>query len=140
MMSEKQLLLFHRETDYSHTVECFYCFLPLKQRQSEDGADWTSRLRFYSLLAQIVLTVWFCQVSGSLQFAVYYDQLQSRLVVTVLQVEGLLDASQAASLQLFVKLRLMWAGSEGAALDGLGEQKVMQRISFRLSVVPAPLW
>lgn len=56
MMSEKQLLLFHRETDYSHTVECFYCFLPLKPRQSEDGADRTSRLRFYSLTAQVVLT------------------------------------------------------------------------------------
>ncbi|XP_037539062.1 uncharacterized protein syt19 [Nematolebias whitei] len=72
------------------------------------------------------------KVSGSLRFAVYYDQLQSRLVVTVLQVEELLDSSQAVSLQLFVKLRLMWAGSEGTALEGLGEQEG--------DVAPPVLW
>ncbi|XP_041795373.1 synaptotagmin-5 [Chelmon rostratus] len=52
------------------------------------------------------------KVDGSLRFSVYYDQLQSQLVVTVLQVEGLQDHSQKHSLQPFVKLSLMWAGSE----------------------------
>ncbi|KAM3609063.1 uncharacterized protein V6R79_009316 [Siganus canaliculatus] len=58
------------------------------------------------------------QVHGSLRFSIYYDQLQSQLVVTVLQVEGLLDHSQKQSLQTFVKLSLMWAGSQGVDLEG----------------------
>ncbi|GLD67086.1 synaptotagmin-2-like protein [Lates japonicus] len=66
----------------------------------------------------------FKKVDGSLRFSVYYDQLQSRLVVTVLQVEGLLDHSQTCSLQPFVKLRLMWAGSEGVEVEGCKDEKV----------------
>ncbi|XP_018559020.1 synaptotagmin-2 [Lates calcarifer] len=65
----------------------------------------------------------FKKVDGSLRFSVYYDQLQSRLVVTVLQVEGLLDHSQTCSLQPFVKLRLMWAGSEGVEVEGCKDEK-----------------
>lgn len=57
------------------------------------------------------------KVHGSLRFSVYYDQLQSQLVVTVLQVEGLQDHSPNHSLQPFVRLRLMWAGSEAAELE-----------------------
>ncbi|KAM7396202.1 hypothetical protein PAMP_019259 [Pampus punctatissimus] len=52
------------------------------------------------------------KVEGSLRFSVYYDQLQSRLVVTVLEVEGLLEQSQIHSIQRFVKIRLMWAGGK----------------------------
>lgn len=63
------------------------------------------------------------QVHGSLRFSIYYDQLQSQLVVTVLQVEGLLDHSQKHSLQTFVKLSLMWAGSQGVDLAGFTDEE-----------------
>ncbi|XP_013867674.1 synaptotagmin-2 [Austrofundulus limnaeus] len=63
------------------------------------------------------------KVSGSLSFSVYLDQLQPRLVVTILQVEGLQGYSQTASLQLFVKIRLMCSGSGGAEVEGLREQE-----------------
>ncbi|XP_075998724.1 synaptotagmin-2 isoform X2 [Genypterus blacodes] len=53
------------------------------------------------------------QVRGSLRFSMYYDQLQSRLVVTVLQATGLPEGRHARTLVPFVMLRLMWAGSEG---------------------------
>lgn len=66
-----------------------------------------------------------CQVDGSLRFSIYYDQLQSQLVVTVLQVEGLHDRSQKHSLQPFVKLSLMWAGSEGVELGGSTDEEVI---------------
>ncbi|KAM9352092.1 synaptotagmin-2 [Symphorus nematophorus] len=58
------------------------------------------------------------KVDGSLRFSIYYDRLQSQLVVTVLQVEGLVEHDQKHSLQPFVKLRLMWAGSEGVEVEG----------------------
>ncbi|XP_068169847.1 synaptotagmin-5 [Antennarius striatus] len=57
------------------------------------------------------------KVEGSLHFSIYYDPLQSQLVVTVLQVEGLLDLSQKLSVQPFVKLSLMWAGSEAVEVE-----------------------
>ncbi|XP_068459589.1 synaptotagmin-2 [Clinocottus analis] len=57
------------------------------------------------------------KVHGSLRFSIYYDQLQSQLVVTVLQVEGLVEPGQMCTLQPFVKLRLMWAGFEGVEVD-----------------------
>ncbi|KAM8750284.1 synaptotagmin-5 isoform 1-T3 [Acanthopagrus schlegelii] len=63
------------------------------------------------------------KVDGSLRFSIYYDQLQSQLVVTVLQVEGLHDHSQKHSLQPFVKLSLMWAGSEGVELGGSTDEE-----------------
>lgn len=66
------------------------------------------------------------QVDGSLRFSVYYDQLQSQLVVTVLQVEGLQDHSQKHSLQPFVKLSLMWAGSE-VEVEGCTDEEVNYR-------------
>ncbi|XP_069385103.1 synaptotagmin-2 isoform X2 [Paralichthys olivaceus] len=64
------------------------------------------------------------KVDGSLRFSLYYDQPQSRLVVTVLQVEGLQELSQTCCLQPFVKLRLMWAGSEGADVKGCRGEEV----------------
>ncbi|XP_033490231.1 synaptotagmin-2 isoform X2 [Epinephelus lanceolatus] len=57
------------------------------------------------------------RVDGSLRFSIYYDQLQSQLVVTVLQVEGLLEDSQMHSFQPFVKLRLMWASSSSLEME-----------------------
>ncbi|XP_054475514.1 synaptotagmin-2 [Anoplopoma fimbria] len=63
------------------------------------------------------------KVDGSLRFSIYYDQLQSQLMVTVLQVEGLLDHSQVCSLQPFVKLRLMWAGSEVVEVDDYTDEE-----------------
>lgn len=63
------------------------------------------------------------KVYGSLRFSIYYDQLQSQLVVTVLQVEGLLDHSLERSLQPFVKVSLMWAGSEAVELEGCAHEE-----------------
>lgn len=54
------------------------------------------------------------KVDGKIRFSVYYDQLQSRLVVTILQVEGLQEHSQ--KLHPFVKINLMWASSHGREL------------------------
>lgn len=63
------------------------------------------------------------KVDGSLRFSIYYDQLQSQLVVTVLQVEGLQDHSQKHSLQPFVKLSLMWASSEEVEVEGCTDEE-----------------
>ncbi|MED6257963.1 hypothetical protein ATANTOWER_001113 [Ataeniobius toweri] len=63
------------------------------------------------------------KVHGSLRFSVYYDQLQACLVVTVLQVEGLVDSSQISGLKPFVKIRLMLAGPKGTEVEGLKEQE-----------------
>ncbi|XP_012718416.2 synaptotagmin-2 [Fundulus heteroclitus] len=68
------------------------------------------------------------KIHGSLRFSVYYDQLQACLVVTVLQVEGLVDSGQTPGLQPFVKLRLMWAGSEATELEGLKEGPAKPRV------------
>ncbi|XP_045894418.1 synaptotagmin-2-like isoform X1 [Micropterus dolomieu] len=66
------------------------------------------------------------KVDGSLRFSIYHDQLQSQLVVTILQVEGLLEHLQTRSLQLFVKLSLMWAGSEGVEVEGCMEEEEVE--------------
>ncbi|XP_039890967.1 synaptotagmin-2 isoform X1 [Simochromis diagramma] len=63
------------------------------------------------------------KVDGSLRFSVYYDQMQSRLVVTVLQVEGLLEQSESRTLQPFVKILLMWAGSEAVEVEGFKDEE-----------------
>lgn len=63
------------------------------------------------------------KVDGSLRFSIYYDQLQSQLVVTVLQVEGLQDHSQKHSLQPFVKLSLMWASSEEVEVESCTDEE-----------------
>ncbi|CAG5958448.1 synaptotagmin-1 isoform 1-T2 [Menidia menidia] len=71
------------------------------------------------------------KVDGSLRFSVYHDQLQSRLVVTVLQAEGLSNPSTTTSLQPFVKILLMWGGSEGVELEYSKEEG---------DVTPPVLW
>ncbi|XP_031731568.1 synaptotagmin-2 isoform X4 [Anarrhichthys ocellatus] len=63
------------------------------------------------------------RVAGSLHFSIYYDQLQSQLVVTVLQAEGLLGPGRTCSLEPFVKLRLMWAVSEGVEVDDCTDEE-----------------
>uniref|UniRef100_A0A669D865 C2 domain-containing protein n=1 Tax=Oreochromis niloticus TaxID=8128 RepID=A0A669D865_ORENI len=63
------------------------------------------------------------KVEGSIRFSVYYDQMQSRLVVTVLQVEGLLEHSESRTLQPFVKILLMWAGSEAVEVEGFKDEE-----------------
>ncbi|XP_041652555.1 synaptotagmin-5 isoform X2 [Cheilinus undulatus] len=57
------------------------------------------------------------KVDGTLRFSIYYDQLQSCLVVTILKVEGLVEHSQKCNLHPFVKISLMWAGSHGLELE-----------------------
>ncbi|KAM9568124.1 synaptotagmin 1 isoform 1-T2 [Salvelinus alpinus] len=51
-------------------------------------------------------------VQGSLHFSLYYDQLQSRLVVTVLEAWGLPVRDFSRSVDPFVRVRLLWAGQE----------------------------
>ncbi|XP_044212919.1 synaptotagmin-2 [Thunnus albacares] len=63
------------------------------------------------------------KVDGSIRFSVYYDRLQSLLVVTVLEAEGLLEQSQIRSLQPFVKLRLMWAGSNSGEVESSTDEE-----------------
>ncbi|CAL8355275.1 unnamed protein product [Lota lota] len=59
------------------------------------------------------------QVRGSLRFTLFYEPLQSRLVVTILQAEGLQRRSQNHRPHPFVRLRLMWAE------QGDGEQRAL---------------
>ena len=56
--------------------------------------------------------LWSQQVSGSLRFSLFYEPLPSRLVVTILQAEGLQRRSQAHRPHPFVRLRLMWEEPE----------------------------
>lgn len=48
-------------------------------------------------------------VQGSLRFSLYYDQLQSRLVVTLLEAWGLPVRDFSRSVDPFVRVRLLWA-------------------------------
>lgn len=55
----------------------------------------------------------------------------------MLQVEGLRDHSQKHSLQPFVKLSLMWAGSEGVELGGsTDEEVILSLLATTLQCVP----
>lgn len=49
------------------------------------------------------------EVKGSLRFSLYYDQLQSRLVVTLLEAWGLPVRDFSRSVDPFVRVRLLWA-------------------------------
>ncbi|XP_036441274.1 synaptotagmin-2 [Colossoma macropomum] len=53
------------------------------------------------------------RVQGTLRFSLFYDQLQSRLVVTVLEARGLAARDFSRSADPFVRLRLLWAAREG---------------------------
>ncbi|XP_011474650.1 synaptotagmin-2-like [Oryzias latipes] len=63
------------------------------------------------------------KVLGSLRFSVFFDRLESRLVICVLQAEGLSDSGEATSMQPFVKVRLMKAGLEGTAKRSLKKER-----------------
>ncbi|XP_067275906.1 synaptotagmin-2 isoform X2 [Pseudorasbora parva] len=52
------------------------------------------------------------QIQGSLRFSLYYDQLQSRLVVTVLDAQDLAVRDFSHSVDPFVWVRLLWAERE----------------------------
>lgn len=51
-------------------------------------------------------------VQGSLRFSLFYDQLQSRLVVTVLDAQDLAVRDFSRSVDPFVWVRLLWAERE----------------------------
>ncbi|XP_052008813.1 synaptotagmin-1 isoform X2 [Xyrauchen texanus] len=51
-------------------------------------------------------------IQGSLRFSLFYDQLQSRLVVTVLDAQDLAVRDFSHSVDPFVWVRLLWAESE----------------------------
>ncbi|XP_077050151.1 synaptotagmin-2 [Siphateles boraxobius] len=51
-------------------------------------------------------------IQGSLRFSLFYDQLQSRLVVTVLDAQDLAVRDFSHSVDPFVWVRLMWAEKE----------------------------
>ncbi|XP_008309281.1 synaptotagmin-2 [Cynoglossus semilaevis] len=57
------------------------------------------------------------KLEGSLRFSLYYDQMQSRLVVTILQVKRLQEHTESCSQQSFVKVRLMRAESHRLNLE-----------------------
>ncbi|XP_066541879.1 synaptotagmin-2 [Hoplias malabaricus] len=52
------------------------------------------------------------RVQGTLRFSLFYDKLQSRLVVTVLEARGLAARDFSRSADPFVRLRLLWASRE----------------------------
>lgn len=52
------------------------------------------------------------RVQGTLRFSLFYDQLQSRLVVTVLEAKDLAAREFSRSADPFVCLRLLWATRE----------------------------
>ncbi|KAM6946373.1 synaptotagmin-2 [Aplochiton taeniatus] len=58
------------------------------------------------------------QIRGSLRFSLHYDQLQSSLVVTILQAPGLWGRSHRHKPHPFVWVRLLWAGPEGDQREG----------------------
>ncbi|CAL8262330.1 unnamed protein product [Merluccius merluccius] len=60
-------------------------------------------------------------VSGSLRFTLFYEPLPSRLVVTILQAEGLQRRSQAHRPHPFIRLRLMWQENQEAKRLKKGE-------------------
>ncbi|XP_030622834.1 synaptotagmin-A [Chanos chanos] len=52
------------------------------------------------------------QVQGSLRFSLFYDQVQSRLVVTVLEAKNLAVRGFSRSVDPFVRVRVLWGESE----------------------------
>lgn len=72
------------------------------------------------------------QVLGSLRFSVFFDRLESRLVICVLQAEGLSDSGEATSMQPFVKVRLMKAGLEGTGKRSLKKERVLGQLVLLL--------
>lgn len=52
------------------------------------------------------------QIQGSLRFSLFYDQLQSKLVVTVLDAQDLAVRDFSHSVDPFVWVRLMWTERE----------------------------
>ncbi|CAL9697150.1 unnamed protein product [Knipowitschia caucasica] len=48
------------------------------------------------------------KVGGRLHFSLHYDQLQSRLVVTVLQLQNIQQHWANSSFQFFIKILLLW--------------------------------
>ncbi|XP_026783526.2 synaptotagmin-2 [Pangasianodon hypophthalmus] len=52
------------------------------------------------------------QIQGTLRFSLFYDQLQSRLVVTVLEARGLMARTFSQCVNPFVHVRVMWVEVE----------------------------
>ncbi|XP_026166238.1 synaptotagmin-5 [Mastacembelus armatus] len=63
------------------------------------------------------------KVNGSLRLSIYHDQQQSRLMLTILQVEGLVKNSPTHSLKPFVKIRLMWTGSKRGEVESCRDKE-----------------
>ncbi|KAJ0029586.1 hypothetical protein NQD34_004583, partial [Periophthalmus magnuspinnatus] len=65
------------------------------------------------------------KVGGLLRFSVHYDQLQARVVVTILQLEGLQQHWNSSNFQVFVKLLLLWDRSQDAEMGDQQKACVM---------------
>ncbi|KAI5098221.1 synaptotagmin-1 isoform X1, partial [Silurus meridionalis] len=52
-------------------------------------------------------------IQGTLRFSLFYDQLQSRLVVTVLEARGLATRAFSQSVDPFVHVKVLWVAVEG---------------------------
>lgn len=68
-------------------------------------------------------------VQGSLLFSLYYDRVESQLVVTVLQAKGLQGQGPDQKLHPFVRVRLLWAGP---AVEGRSLHHVQQEYQSRV--------
>ncbi|KAJ8003212.1 hypothetical protein DPEC_G00167060 [Dallia pectoralis] len=66
------------------------------------------------------------EVKGSLRFSLYYDQLQSRLVVTILEARELPLRDFSHSVDPFVRVWLLWAGHEEGENKGVGSSLSLQ--------------
>uniref|UniRef100_A0AAY5K748 C2 domain-containing protein n=1 Tax=Esox lucius TaxID=8010 RepID=A0AAY5K748_ESOLU len=60
------------------------------------------------------------EVKGSLRFSLFYDKVQSRLVVTVLEARELPLRDFSHGVDPFVRIWLLWAGHEREEERGLG--------------------
>ncbi|KAK7891945.1 hypothetical protein WMY93_023908 [Mugilogobius chulae] len=75
------------------------------------------------------------KVGGFLRFSVQYDQLQSRLVVTFLQMEGLQQQWHSSNFQLFVKVLLLWDKYQGAEMEVYQDVKDQQKACVLWTVI-----
>ncbi|XP_076118329.1 synaptotagmin-2 [Alosa pseudoharengus] len=66
------------------------------------------------------------QMRGSLRFSLYYDQLQGRLVVTVLEARQLPLREFSHSVDPFVRVRLLWANEANEEGDTEEEEEEVE--------------
>lgn len=94
------------------------------QPSSEACCSWERQEEARPLRKEVQRTV-----QGSLLFSLYYDRVESQLVVTVLQAKGLQGQGPDQKLHPFVGVRLLWAGPE---VEGRSLHRVQQEWQSRV--------